>query len=343
MNALYSYTLPENRIAQKPASPRDSSKLLIYDTTTDTLQFDHYLNLNKYLPKDTLLVMNESKVLPCRVHAKGPKGEDLELLIMTNEWKPSDTILLATVNKKLHPGEVVQLPHGHTLTVLESTEKIFKFKADFDLAKLPEVLARIGEMPIPRYIADCPLTEEELRKKYQTTFAKKPGSVAAPTASLHFTPRLFKKLKASGTDLAFVTLHVGLGTFAPVLPEHLKTRTLYKELYEIPESSAQKIRRHQASGKPVFAVGTTSTRTLESWATTGELKGPTDLFILPPYEFKKLDGLLTNFHIPGSSLMMLVEAFLQHKKANRHLKELYKIALDRGFRFYSFGDGMLIL
>ncbi len=205
------------------------------------------------------------------------------------------------------------------------------------------MLARIGEMPIPRYIQECPLTEEELRKKYQTVFAKKPGSVAAPTASLHFTPRLFKKLEESGVDSAFVTLHVGLGTFAPVLPEHLESRTLYQELYEIPERSAKKIEAHRAAGNPIFAVGTTSTRTLESWAKKGALKGTTDLFILPPYSFKKVDGLLTNFHIPGSSLMMLVEAFLQHKKAKRHLKELYEIALEKDFRFYSFGDGMLIL
>lgn len=343
MDLLYSYTLPESRIAKEPASPRDSSKLLIYDSKKDTVEFDTYLNLHKYLPKEALLVMNESKVLPCRVFAKGPKGEDLELLIMTNEWTPKDTVLQATVNKKLHPGELVRLPHGHTLTVLESQEKIFKFSADFPLAKLPHILARIGEMPIPKYIHSCPLTEEELRKKYQTVFAKKPGSVAAPTASLHFTPRLFKKLEDSGVQTTFVTLHVGLGTFAPVLPEHLATHTLYKELYDIPEHSALRIKKHKTAGKPLIAVGTTSTRTLESWAKTNTLKGPTDLFILPPYPFQMLDGLLTNFHIPGSSLMMLVEAFLQSKKAKRHLKDLYAIALEKDFRFYSFGDGMLIL
>lgn len=343
MDSLYSYILPNEHIAKLPASPRDSSKLLIYDTKTDTILFDTYLNLAKHLPKDALLVMNESKVLPCRVFGTGPKGEVLELLIMTNEWTPKDTVLKATVNKKLHPGELVHLPHGHTLTVLESIEKIFTFKADFELAKLPHILARIGEMPIPRYIESCPLTEEELRKKYQTVFAKKPGSVAAPTASLHFTPRLFKKLAKSGVETCFVTLHVGLGTFAPVLPEHLETRTLYKELYEIPNESATHIQKQKAAHKPVIAVGTTSTRTLESWAKTKTLKGPTELFILAPYDFQILDGLLTNFHIPGSSLMMLVEAFLQSKKAKRHLKDLYAIALQNDFRFYSFGDGMLIL
>ncbi|QQR55338.1 tRNA preQ1(34) S-adenosylmethionine ribosyltransferase-isomerase QueA [Candidatus Peregrinibacteria bacterium] len=343
MDSLYTYTLPERCIAQTPASPRDHSKLLIYDTASGAVSFDRYLNLDRYLPQDSLLVMNESKVLPCRVPVKGPKNEPLELLVMSNEWKPSNTVLLATVNKKLQPGERLALPQGHRLTVLESTEKIFRFKASFNLARLPEVLARIGQMPVPRYIKDCPLTEEELRKKYQTVFAKKPGSVAAPTASLHFTPRLFKKLKKKGHELAFVTLHVGLGTFAPVLPEHLESRTLYKEYYEIPENSRIQIEKHKAAGKPIFAVGTTSTRTLEAWAETGANKGPTELFILPPYPFQVLDGLLTNFHIPGSSLMMLVEAFLQHKKAKHHLKDLYASALEKEFRFYSFGDGMLIL
>lgn len=343
MDSLYSYTLPEKNIAQTPAVPRDSSKLLIYDTKTDTVFFDRTLNLDQYLPKEALLVMNESKVLPARVEAKTEKEIPIELLIMTNEWKATDTILRATANKKLHPGEKVLLPHGHELTVLDSTEKIFTFKADFNLSSLPTILARIGAMPIPRYIQNCPLTEEELRKKYQTVFAKKPGSVAAPTASLHFTPRLFKKLNAAGIQTQFVTLHVGLGTFAPVLPEHLETRTLYKEYFEIPSQSAKTIIAHKKAKKPLIAVGTTSTRTLESWAKTQELYGNTELFILPPYEFKAVDGLMTNFHIPGSSLMMLVEAFLQDKKAKRHLKELYEIALEKGFRFYSFGDSMLIL
>jgi S-adenosylmethionine:tRNA ribosyltransferase-isomerase len=339
---LYHYTLPHHRNAQKPASPRDSSKLLVYKSATNEFFFDTFLNLDRYLPERSLLVMNETKVLPCRVHAMSAKGP-VELLVMSNEWQPTDTVLLASCNKKLHPGETVALPQGHTLTVLESHEKIFRFKPDFDLKKLPEVLARIGEMPVPRYIEHCPLTETEKRKKYQTVFAKKPGSVAAPTASLHFTPRVFKKLAAAGIEKTFLTLHVGLGTFAPVLPEHLATKTLYKEGYEIPKSTAEKILRQKKSGQPLVAVGTTATRTLESFARSGKLSGSTDLFILPPYSFQIPDILLTNFHVPGSALMMLVEAFLQHKKAKKHLVELYELALAHDFRFYSFGDAMLIL
>lgn len=339
---LYHYVLPESSIAQKPASPRDGSKLFIYDTASGTIRFDTFLHLEAYLPTNALLVMNESKVLPCRVYGQGPKGP-VELLVMTNEWKPTDTVLLATCNRKLHPGEKVILPEGHHLTVLESTEKIFRFTADFPLANLPLVLSRIGEMPVPRYIEHCPLTEADKRKKYQTVFAKKPGSVAAPTASLHFTPRVFKKLAAAGMETTFLTLHVGLGTFAPVLPEHLVNRTLYKEYYEIPKNTAARIVAQKKSGKPLIAVGTTATRTLESYANNKTLIGGTEIFILPPHEFHMLDGLITNFHVPGSSLMMLVEAFLQHKKAKHHLKDLYQIALQNNFRFYSFGDSMLIL
>lgn len=340
---LYTYTLPESRIAQTPASPRDSAKLFVYHTATGKIELDTFLHLDRYLPKESLLIMNETKVLPCRVFALTSKNEAVELLVMTNEWKPSDRILKATANKKLHPGEKVKLPEGHTLTVLESTEKIFQFSADFPLSKLPHVLARIGEMPLPRYIEHCPLTEEEKRRKYQTFFAKKPGSVAAPTASLHFTPRLLKKLATQGVHPEFLTLHVGLGTFAPVLPEHLESKTLYKEYYEIPTSTLKALEKRKRANKPLIAVGTTATRALESFAKTKASSGLTDLFILPPYSFQMLDGLITNFHVPGSSLMMLVESFLQHKKAKHHLKELYEIALKKDFHFYSFGDGMLIL
>jgi S-adenosylmethionine:tRNA ribosyltransferase-isomerase len=339
---LYHYSLPPDRIAQKPASPRDSSQLLIYNTQTDEVKWDTFLHVDRYLPSKSLLVMNETKVLPCRVHAEGAKGP-VELLVMSNEWKPTDTVLLASANKKLHPGEIVELPHGHTLTVLESNEKVFKFSSSFNLKKLPEVLARIGEMPVPRYIEDCPLTEKEKRHKYQTIFAHQPGSVAAPTASLHFTPRVFKKLQNAGIQKTFLTLHVGLGTFAPVLPEHLATKTLYKEWYQIPSSTLEKIHTQKNTAQPIIAVGTTATRSLESFARSGALTGTTDLFIMPPYPFQILDGLMTNFHVPGSSLMMLVEAFLQHKKAKRHLVDLYSLALQHDFRFYSFGDAMLIL
>ena len=339
MDPLYYYELPEASIAQKPASPRDASKLLIYDTRTNTLQFDLFHNLPKYLPATSFLVMNETKVVPARIFTRVPTGEPLELLVLPTEVNYKLGTLKAIANRRLRNGEKITLNSKHILEVIEDTEKAFTFHANFDLHKLPQLLARLGKTPIPNYIQNSPLTETQLRKKYQTIFAKNPGSVAAPTASLHFTDRVFHQLDQAGIPHFFVNLHVGLGTFAPVLPEHLASKTLYEEHYEIANEVAQKILALKKQGHLCTAVGTTTTRTLETFT-----KGPkTNLFIFPPFQFKVVDQLLTNFHIPGSSLMMLVEAFLQHKGAKLHLKEIYEIALREGFRFYSFGDSMLVL
>ncbi len=337
---LYSYSLPEDRIAKQPASPRDSSKLLVYNTATDEVFLDTFANLAAHLPADSFLVMNETKVLPARVHAR--RGEDiLEMIVLPSEVDYAVHTVKATANKRLRCGQTVELAPGHTLEVIEDTEKAFTFRANFDLHLLPALLLEIGETPIPNYIQKSGLSEAELREKYQTIFAKNPGSVAAPTASLHFTDRIFRDLDAAGIERLFVTLHVGLGTFAPVLPEHITNRQLYEERTEVSPEVAARIQALKAAGKRCTAVGTTSTRTLESLARNKLNK--TDLFILPPFEFQLVDQLITNFHLPNSSLMMLVEAFLQFKGAKRHLKELYELAINENFRFYSFGDSMLIL
>ncbi|MFA6024304.1 MAG: tRNA preQ1(34) S-adenosylmethionine ribosyltransferase-isomerase QueA [Candidatus Gracilibacteria bacterium] len=338
---LYSYPLPKDRIAKKPASPRDHSKLLIYNTQTDQVQFDRFINLHKYLPTDSFLVMNESKVLPARVLAKRENGEEVELMILPSEVDHAAGTVKATANKRLRLGQRIVLKPEALLEVTEDTEKAFTFRALFDLHQLPKLLLEIGHTPVPHYIGTSELSEAELRKKYQSIFAKNPGSVAAPTASLHFTPRVFKKLAAAGIPSCFVTLHIGLGTFAPVLPEHFETGTLYQEHTTISPQAAKEIRALKAAGRRCTAVGTTAVRTLESFA-LGH-KETTNLFIFPPFEFALVDQLLTNFHLPNSSLMMLVEAFLQHKKAKRHLKDLYALAIQNDFRFYSFGDSMLIL
>lgn len=335
---LYSYELPEHRIAKAPAEPRDQSQLLIYNTETDQITFDRFLNLAQHLPKNSFLVMNETKVLPARVHAR--RGDDeIEMIVLPSEVDYEAGTVKATANKRLRNGQTVKLTPEHTLEVIEETQKAFTFKANFDLHLLPALLLEIGETPIPNYIAKSGLTEAELREKYQTIFAKNPGSVAAPTASLHFTDRVFRSLDEAGIERLFVTLHVGLGTFAPVLPEHLESGTLYEERTEV--NCGDRIRELKAASKRCTAVGTTTTRTLESFA-RGKLN-KTDLFIFPPFDFKLVDQLITNFHLPNSSLMMLVEAFLEHKGAKRHLKELYELALEKDFRFYSFGDSMLIL
>lgn len=349
MDSLYQYELPPEQIAREPAEPRDHSRLLIYKTATDEIIFDSFFNVAKYLPAGSFLVMNETKVLPARMHAERD-GEEIELLVIPSEANLTLGTVKATANKRLRKGQKVFLTPKHALEVTEDTEKAFTFKAHFDLKELPSVLLEHGETPIPNYIQGSPLTEAELREKYQTVFAKNPGAVAAPTASLHFTKRVFQDLERVGTPQLFVTLHVGLGTFAPVLPEHLENRTLYEECFEIEANVAEKIRAYKKEGRLCTAVGTTVVRTLESFAQQQvmraheiELQNKTNLFILPPFDFQMVDQLLTNFHLPGSSLMMLVEAFLQHKGAKRHLKEIYEIAIKQGFRFYSFGDAMLIV
>lgn len=348
MSNLYSYNLPKDRIATRPSEPRDASKLLIYKTQTDELIFDTFANLAHHLPANSFLVMNETKVLPARVHATRD-GETLEMMVLPSEVDYQAGTVKATANKRLRNGQVIQLSPAHTLEVIEETQKAFTFRAHFDLHELPALLLEIGQTPIPHYIEHAGLSEAELREKYQTIFAKNPGSVAAPTASLHFTDHVFHDLDAAGIERLFVTLHVGLGTFAPVLPEHIENRTLYEEHTDVPPEVAARIRELKAAGKLCTAVGTTSTRTLESLALQlvrahgFEPHNKTNLFILPPFEFQLVDQLITNFHLPNSSLMMLVEAFLQSKGSKRHLKELYSLAIQNDFRFYSFGDSMLIL
>ncbi len=326
MESIYRYNLPENLIAKKPASPRDSSRLLIYDVARDEIRTDVFRNVAKYLPPNSVLVMNQSKVLPVRLICDG----NLELLILLGE--SGENVLKAIANRRLYAGEEVYFGENYKLKVLDASFKVFQFAPNFLLADLPEILKKHGTTPIPKYIEGSPLTEAEMRKKYQTVFAKVEGSAAAPTASLHFTPRML-----SAIPHEFVTLHVGLGTFAPVLPEHRESGKFYEETYDIPAKTLRAIK-----DKSVVAVGTTVVRTLETYAKTGELSGKSDLFIRTPFDFKIVNSLITNFHLPGSSLMMLVEAFLRSKGSKRPLKEIYEFAMRENFRFYSFGDAMLI-
>ena len=255
---------------------------------------------------------------------------------------------------------------NYYVTVIDQQEHIFTVQFDFSIETLFTLLEKKGTMPIPLYIKHSPLNRSQLREKYQTIFAQNKGSAAAPTASLHFTNRLFEKLEKKGIKKEFVTLHVGMGTFAPVTDEQFKQKKLHKEWYEIDQHTSQSVQRSKSEGKKLVAVGTTVVRTLESLnpksrtllrLTSGQVNpkqipnskeknliySKTDLFIYPPYEFRFVDHMITNFHLPGSSLMMLVEAFLQYKNAKRNLVDLYKIAIGEKFRFYSFGDGMLIL
>ncbi|MCL4364003.1 tRNA preQ1(34) S-adenosylmethionine ribosyltransferase-isomerase QueA [Patescibacteria group bacterium] len=338
----YDYFLPKNNIALKPATPRDSSKLFVYDTAADRIVFDKFYNLDKYLPKDSFLVLNNTKVIPARVEMKKQTGGKVIVLFLVSESVDTQTVK-AMVDRKVNVGEKLYFDPSTSLRIKSQEEHIFELGYDFSKEKLFQLLEKYGSMPIPLYLKKTPLKRDELMEKYQTIFAKERGSSAAPTASLHFSRRVFEKLEKKDINRYFITLHVGLGTFAPLTQRNISTKRLHEEYFEVDEQTLHYINIMKSEGKKLVAVGTTVTRTLESLAKTGNLVGNTDLFIYPPYEFKMVDCLITNFHLPKSSLMMLVEAFLQYRGARRHLIDLYKTAIDNDFRFYSFGDAMMIL
>lgn len=347
--SLYSYNLPEEFIAKRPASPRDSSRILIYNTLHDEVCFDRFWNLDKYLPKTSFLVLNNTKVVPARAILKKETGGNVEVLFLVNEWKRGNQIPVI-VNKKILVGSKLFFDTRRFFRVIKQEEQTFFLEPNFNAGELLKILNKKGITPIPKYIKNSGLSEKELRKKYQTIFSKIPGSVAAPTASLHFTERLFDKLRKEGTEKIFVTLNVGRGTFAPVGEENITRGTLHREFLSISEKSIERIREQKKKKKPIVAVGTTVVRTLESQAAKilssrfhGAIVDDTQIFIHPPYDFKIVNILITNFHLPDTSLMMLVEAFLDYKHAKRHLVDLYETAIKEKFRFYSFGDAMVIL
>lgn len=368
----YDYFLPQKNLALEPAVPRDSSKLFIYDTTVDKIIFDHFYNLPKYLPKDSFMVMNNTKVLPARVTmtrlrpGTTARQGKVVLLFLINELTNSQIVKVLS-DRKIMVGEKVSFDQENYLKVVGQKENIFELEFSFSREHLFDLLRKYGAMPIPPYLKKSTLTRDELLKKYQTIIAQADGSAAAPTASLHFTERAFKKLNKKGIKKFFVTLHVGMGTFAPITDENVKEKKLHNEFYEIDSNTLKLIETNRSNNKKLIAVGTTVVRTLESIICNYSVRqflsqrGPrtpkvkklslprqsiidkTDLFIFPPYDFKMVDVMITNFHLPKSSLMMLVEAFLQFRKSKRSLVDLYNIAIKNDFRFYSFGDAMLIL
>jgi len=346
MKNAYWYDLPPDRIASEPARPRDASKLLIYNTATNEIQIDYFYNIATHLPPSTALILNDAKVVPARVTLTKETGGKVVVLFLTNEWLPRPHgPIPCFVDRQVRVGDSLAFPNGQRVMIERQEESIFYVSWKGSVAELIAVLTTYGTMPIPPYIKNTPLSRDELMTKYQTVFAKRLGSSAAPTASLHFTENVFKKIEQKGIKKHFVTLHVGLGTFAPLTQENMIRKTLHKEWYEIPPRTYRFFEKSIQLGMKsvdVTAVGTTVVRTLESAVTRGAC-GDTDLFIMPPYHFRVVDHLLTNFHLPGSSLMMLVDAFLEHKRAKRRILELYDFAIKNNFRFYSFGDAMLIL
>ncbi len=332
------YDLPEELIAQTPAEPRDSSRLLVYDRNTKNVEHAVFRDVTKYLKAGDVLVVNNTKVLPARMYAHTQNGGAVEVLLLKrldlDKWE-----VLVKPGKKCQRGRKLKISDELSLTVediTESGERIVRFEYD---GVFEEIIGRIGNMPLPPYIK----SKLEDKSRYQTVYAKTDGSAAAPTAGLHFTPELLQTLKDKGVQIVNVLLHVGLGTFRPVKEEVITDHKMHSEYYEISAEAAEAINRAKSEGRRVIAVGTTSVRTLESVADEkGFVKacnGNTEIFIYPPYKLKCVDALITNFHLPESTLIMLVAALTGREE----ILSLYKLAVEKRYRFFSFGDAMFIV
>ena len=337
------YDLPEELIAQTPVEPRDHSRLLKMNRETGELSHHHFYDLVNLLRPGDLLVVNNSRVLPARLYGvKEETGAAMEFLLL-KQREPDVWEILVHPGRKAKPGAKFLFGNGllkaEILDVVEEGNRICRFSYDQSQGDFYTILDRIGEMPLPHYITH----KLEDKERYQTVYSKELGSAAAPTAGLHFTPELMEALKQKGISIAYVTLHVGLGTFRPVKEEDITQHIMHTEHYVLPAETAGQINRTKAAGGRVIAVGTTSCRTLESAAQAyGDIRpcsGDTSIFIYPGYQFRVLDGLITNFHLPESTLIMLVSAFAGYD----HTMAAYRTAVEDRYRFYSFGDAMLII
>lgn len=345
----YDYRLPQELIRKRGVEPRDAARLFIYDTASDRIVHDTFANLASYLPERSVMVLNETRVVPARLMLRKETGGKIEVFVLVNEMTDTEGEIPVLVDRKCSPGMRLSFPDGSFLEVMRQEENRFFARLRSEEA-LPALLDRFGATPIPHYLenGDEVADETELRRRYQTVFARSGASVAAPTASLHFTDAVFDSLDRKEVDVAKVGLDVGLGTFAPLRPDHFSTRVLHRERITVPEVAAERLNRAKREGVPVVAVGTTALRTLESVVSDDPFRpfrpfsGDTDIFIFPPHRFRSADILLTNFHLPKSSLMLLVDAFLADKGSKRSLVPLYEEAIREGYAFYSFGDSMLI-
>ncbi len=341
----FDYNLPEASIAQTPAEPRDSSRLLVLHRDTGNLEHRIFRDVTDYLRAGDLLVLNQTRVIPARIFAKKETGGRVELLLLRRRDELTWEALVG--GKGMRVGRLARVEDGPEVQIieeLEGSERLIKFSEPIE-----SYFSKVGNVPLPPYIHEK-LDDPE---RYQTVYAKEPGSAAAPTAGLHFTPRLLEELQVKGVKIAYVTLHVGLDTFAPVTEDDPEEHKIHNEWCELSQETADLINQAKKSGGRVIAVGTTSVRTLESsivnrqssientdhWSLVTSFTGSTSLFILPGYQFKAVDAMITNFHLPKSTLLMLVSTFAGREK----ILETYEIAKQEGYRFYSFGDAMLIL
>lgn len=333
------FDLPEELIAQTPIEPRDHSRLMILDKSTGKIQHKHFYDIVDYLEPGDCLILNDSRVLPARLYGiKEETGARVEFLLLENKgndvWEA-----LAGPGKRAKKGSRFTFGDGllrcEVVDVLEDGNRLIHFEYE---GMFFSILDQIGQMPLPPYIKE----KLQDKERYQTVYSKETGSAAAPTAGLHFTPELLQKIKDKGVSIGFVTLHVGLGTFRPVSAEKITDHKMHSEHYHMSEETASLIDTAKSNGKRVIAVGTTSCRTIESVAQKEgcicESEGWTDIFIYPGYEFKGLDALITNFHLPESTLIMLVSTLA----GREHILNAYKTAVEEKYRFFSFGDAMFI-
>jgi S-adenosylmethionine:tRNA ribosyltransferase-isomerase len=332
------YNLPARLVAQEPASPRDHSRMLVLDQKSGRISHQHFFDLPKILNNNYVLVFNDTRVIPARTYGQKQTGGKVEVFFLK---KLSANIWEVLVKGKVKVGTIINLNENIKLKLVKADEQIFQAKIIKGVDKLSEFLEKSGHMPLPPYIKKK-MVEKEARQKYQTIFARVDGSVAAPTASLHFTQKLLNQLKKCGVESCFITLHVGWGTFAPIKTKKIEDHQIHEEHFEISANMARFLNQKIKQGKKIVAVGTTVARTLESAVDkNGLIKSgvnKTRLFIYPPYQFKVVKGLITNFHLPKSSLLTLVSAFAGREKILR----AYNVAIKKKYRFFSFGDAMFI-
>lgn len=338
----FDYHLPQELIARYPASERDASRLMVLNRQVKSVSDDFFSNISSYLNPGDILVMNDTRVIPARIFGRKSTGGKVEIFLVRRDDGPAEiwTCLLKS-SKGLQEGQLLYLDDGMTARVYRKLEG-----GSWQLEFCGEIpfwtwLDQAGQMPLPPYLQrDADMNDQE---RYQTVYASSPGAVAAPTAGLHFTRALLEKIRAKGVGVAWITLHTGLGTFLPVRVENVEDHRIHTERYGISDATAQAIKNTKASGGRVFAVGTTTTRTLEYAAdSNGEVvagEGEADIFIYPGYSFKVVDAMITNFHLPESTLMMLVSAFA----GKDFVFEAYRQAVNNEYRFYSYGDAMLII
>lgn len=332
----FDYDLPQELIAQHPMEPRDHSRLLVVDKKTGEIEHKHFYDLVNYLKPGDVLVFNDTRVIPARLHGTKDTGAHVEVFLLTRR-DATDWEVLVRPGKKLQVGAKINFSDELSCEVIEHTDfggRVVRFKYD---GIFEEILDRLGETPLPPYIT-APLEDKE---RYQTVYNRERGSAAAPTAGLHFTKELMQKIKAIGCEEVFVTLHVGLGTFRPVSEAKIEDHKMHKEFYTVSQEAADAVNKAKAEGRRIIAVGTTAVRTLEAAGADGQLHAGsswTNIFIYPGYKFRLVDDLVTNFHLPQSTLLMLVSTL----STREIMLQTYKKAVEEKYRFFSFGDAMFI-